>query len=284
MDSWDVAAALTSAALHASWHGVVKSSSNPAQTMTAQMVGSAAIAVPALFWTGLPPPAAWPWMIGSTLFSMGAVACVLRGYEHGGFGVVYPLTRASSVLLVLPLAAAVAGEWPAATGLVGVALVSAAVMVLALRQGGAKGAAQPIPRDVLGWILMAAALTAGYIICDAQGVRRAQSPFAYGFSLSITNGVVWAWLQHRGGSRLLVMTAAEWRRGLLLALAATASYLLILWVWMHAPIALGSALRDTSAVFATLIALFVLKEPFDWKVVLAVILATAGSMLIRLGQ
>jgi hypothetical protein len=65
---------------------------------------------------------------------MGAVSALLRGYALGGFGAVYPMTRASSVLLVLPLGAMVAGEWPTPTGLIGVALVSFAVMVLALRQ------------------------------------------------------------------------------------------------------------------------------------------------------
>lgn len=70
---------------------------------------------------------------------------------------------------------------------------------------------------------------------------------------------------------------------LALAAAATVSYLLILRVWTHASIALGSALRHTSAVFATVISLTLLKEPFNRSVLVAVALATAGSMLIRLG-
>jgi drug/metabolite transporter (DMT)-like permease len=281
MDSWLVAAALASALLHASWHAVVKSSAHTTHAMTAQMVGSAAMSVPALFWTGLPSLAAWPWMIGSTLLSMFAVSALLRGYALAGYGAVYPMTRASSVLLVLPLAAAVAGEWPTPTGLIGVALVSIAVMVLALRQG--KGGAGGLSRQALAWILTAAAFTAGYIVCDAQGVRQAQSPLAYGLTNSVANGALWAWLQHRGGMRFRAVAAAEWPRALVTSTAAMASYLLILWVFTHAPIALTSALRDTSAIFATLIALVVLKEPFDRTVVLAVVLATAGAMLIRLG-
>jgi drug/metabolite transporter (DMT)-like permease len=185
------------------------------------------------------------------------------------------------VLLVLPLAAGVASEWPAPLALVGVALVSSAVMMLAFvsRNGGARA----LTRPALGWALVAAAFTAGYIVCDAQGVRAAQSPLAYGFAVAIINAAVWGWMQQRGGMRLQSLAVTMWPKALMLALAAMASYLLILWVWMHAPIALGSALRDTSAVFATVIALAVLKEPFDWRVVLAVSLAMAGSILIRLG-
>ncbi|MEP7085144.1 MAG: EamA family transporter, partial [Betaproteobacteria bacterium] len=132
MDSWLVGAALLSAALHASWNAAVKASADPAEAMTGQMIASALLAMPALFWVGLPAPSALPWMMASTLLSMGAVTSLLRGYRHGAFGAVYPLSRASSVLLVLPLAAVVAGEWPSRRGLLGVFLVSAAVMVLAL--------------------------------------------------------------------------------------------------------------------------------------------------------
>ena len=180
MDSVLVGAALLSAALHAAWNAAVKSSARPPLAMTAQLLASAALAVPVLCWVGSPAPASWPWMALSTLLSMGAVATLLRAYEHGGFSVVYPTARASSVLLVLPLAAAVAGEWPRPLGLLGVMLVSAAV-------------------------------------------------------------------------------------------------------WTQAPIAPASALRDTSAIFATMIAVTLLEEPFDRRVLHALALATSGTAMIRLG-
>jgi drug/metabolite transporter (DMT)-like permease len=71
--------------------------------------------------------------------------------------------------------------------------------------------------------------------------------------------------------------------GVLTALAAVVSYLLILWVWSGAPIAPAAALRDTSAVFALLIAVVWLKEPFTPMRVVAVLLAAAAVPLLRLG-
>ncbi|MEO8137952.1 MAG: EamA family transporter [Betaproteobacteria bacterium] len=256
----------------------MKASAQPTQAMTGQMLASAALAIPPLLWTGLPALSAWPWIVASTVLCMAAVTALLRGYEHGGFGVVYPMSRAASVLLVLPLAAAVAGEWPSMLGLVGVILVSAAVMMLAL----ARGKTSAMTRTALLWTLAAAACTAGYTVSDARGVRQAQSAISYGCTLSIINGLLFTLLQRRSGLRLGALRA-QWPRALPLALAATLSYWLILWVWTYAPIALASALRDTSAVFATVIALTVLKEPFDRNALLAVGLATAGAILIRLG-
>ena len=135
----------------------------------------------------------------------------------------------------------------------------------------------------LGWTLSAAAFTAGYIVCDAQGVRRAGSTLAYGCVLAISNALLWTAWQRRGGLRLGELSGRIGARSLLLAVAATLSYWLILWVWTHAPIALASALRDTSAIFATLIAITVLKEPVDRRMLWAVALATAGTVAIRLG-
>jgi drug/metabolite transporter (DMT)-like permease len=62
--------------------------------------------------------------------------------------------------------------------------------------------------------------------------------------------------------------------------AALLSYILILWVWTQAPIAIGAALRDTSVVFAALIAAW-LGEGLSPRRAGAIALATAGACLIR---
>ena len=276
MDSLYVAAALFSAALHACWNAAVKTSAQPGHAMTAQMLVSALFSLPLMAWAGWPAAAAWPWMGLSTLFGIASVAATLRAYAAGSFGMVYPMARSASVLLVLPLAAAMAAEWPRPLSLAGVALVSLAVLLLA------RGPRGSLSRAGLGWTLLAAALTAGYVVCDGLGVRRAGSPLAYGSTMAVINALTWTTWQRQRGLRLHELRP-QLPRAALLAVAAMASYLLILWVWAHVPIAPASALRDTSAIFATLIAVTVLKERVDARVLGAVALATAGAVAIRLG-
>lgn len=275
MDGALVAAALASALLHASWNAAVKASADAPQAMAAQMYASGLIALAALPAVGLPRWPSLPWMAVSVAFSLGSVALLLRAYRHTGFGVAYPITRGASVMLVVPLAAALAGEWPRPLGLAGVALVAAAVLGLALRGGGA------VSRPGLGWALAAAAFTAAYVVCDARGVRASGSPLAYGCTLSVVNALVWGFARRGSGSPWRALRA-QGARAWAMALAAVASYVLILWVWSRAPIALGSALRDTSALWAALIAVLWLKEPIDRITVGAITLATAGAVLIRL--
>ena len=118
-----------------------------------------------------------------------------------------------------------------------------------------------MPRAALLWMALAGLATAGYVLCDAQGVRRAGSPLAYGFVVSATNAramFVFQGLAARGWRSVVTHAGIA----VPIAIASTVSYLLILWVWAHAPVAPASALRDTSSIFAIIIAVVLLREPF----------------------
>ncbi len=278
MDALDVTAALTSAVLHAGWNAAVKASRDPPRAMAAQMLLSAVLVLPGLLWSGLPPLAAWPWIAASTLLNVATVTALLRGYELGGFGLVYPVARAIAVVLVVPLVAVVAGGWPSIAALGGIAIMALSLAVLSWDTARDRG----VPLQALAWIFAAGVGAAGYILCDAQGVRAAGSPWAYGFVVSITNAAAMCWRRRHDGAPWRQLQG-QWPVAAPAALASVTSYLLILWVWGHAPIAPAAALRDTSAVFAILIAVLWLKEPFTRTRILAVLLAAASIPLLRLG-
>jgi drug/metabolite transporter (DMT)-like permease len=278
MDATYVAAALLSALLHASWNAAVKAAPDPARAMTAQMVLSAIIVLPGLLWSGLPDRASWIWIAASTLMNVLTVGALLRAYALGGFGIVYPIARAVAVLLVVPMAAAFAGERLGLSALCGILIMSAALGALAWDAARDR----VVSMEALAWTLAAGVGTAAYIMCDAQGVRAAGSPFAYGFAVSITNAIAMSW-RRRGAGTPWRQIEGYWGVGLATAAAAVVSYLLILWVWSSAPIAPASALRDTSAVYAVLIAVLWLKEPFTRTRIAAALLAAAAVPLLRLG-
>lgn len=277
MELTHVAIALLSAVLHAGWNAAVKASPRPTEAMAAQMLLSAALVAPALLWTGLPERAAWPWIAASTAMNLITVTALLRAYRHGGFGVVYPVTRAISVLLVVPLAAWLLGDRLGIAGLAGIGLIAAALALLGWGAGRDHGFA---PR-ALGWTVVAGLATAAYVMCDAQGVRAAGSVWAYGCTVSVTNAAAMCW-RHRDIATPWRLLAANGAVAAPAAVAAVVSYLAILWVWTRAPVAPAAALRDLSAVFAILIAIAWLKEPFTRSSLLAVLLAAAAVPLLRL--
>ena len=277
-------AALLSALLHAAWNAAIKANASPPEAMAAQMTAAAAISAVGLLFTGLPPPAAWPWIACSTAMNMVVVTATLRAYEQGGFGTVYPIARATSVLGVAAAAPLVLGEVIGPWAMLGIGCVAGALLLLA-REASRRTAASPhaaLPRAALGWTLTAGAFTAAYVFSDAHGVRAAGSPWAYGFAVSITNAVAMGWRQRALGSPW-VLLVRQARTGMPAGAVAMVSYALILWVYTRAPIAPASALRDTSAVFAMLIAVLWLKEPLPPRRLAIVALALAGVPLMRLG-
>jgi drug/metabolite transporter (DMT)-like permease len=281
MDGWHFSAALASAFLHAAWNAGIKASVRPREAMAAQMTGAALLGAVALFWTGLPSLAALPWLALSTTLALLAVIALLKAYDSGPFGTVYPTSRAVSVLCVALLAPLLTGEWPGPAALGGIGLIAGALLMLALdaRRAGAAGA---FPMRALGWTLAAGGVTALYALVDAQGARAADSAAAYGCAASIANALAMGWRMRAAGNPL-VLLRAHWRIALPAAFASMASYVLILWVWTQAPVAPAAALRDTSALFAMLIAVLFLGETLGTWRLLAVLLAIAGVPLLRLG-
>jgi drug/metabolite transporter (DMT)-like permease len=104
----------------------------------------------------------------------------------------------------------------------------------------------------------------------------------YGLAASAVNGAVFgAVYRLQGGGPVRGALAAHAGVATFGAAAATTSYLLILWVWGRSPVAVGAALRDTSIVFAALIAVVVLKERLSRPLVVAVVLVAMGAGCLR---
>lgn len=276
MEATILAAALLSALLHAGWNAAVKAAADPPGAMAAQVVAAGTIAAPLLLVVPPPPVTALPWLAGSALFNLLTLAAFLRAYALGGdFGLVYPVARAASPVLVLLLASALAGETLGPLATAGVVLVAAGVALFA------HGAGRPA---ALAYALFAGAFAAGYAFCDAQGARLSPSVAGYGFAVAVANAAIFGGFHHlrRRGS-LIAALRANARIATFGAAAATLSYLLILWVWTRAPIAVGAALRDTSVVFAALIAAAALKERLPPLRVVAVAVVAAGAVALRFG-
>jgi drug/metabolite transporter (DMT)-like permease len=284
MDTIHILAALCSALLHAGWNASIKASRQPAEAMAAQMILSAVMSLPIIMWFGLPPLQAWLWILAATLTNTVIVTTLLRAYALGGFGIVYPVTRAVSVLMVVPLAAALTGERITIPAMLGVALIVASLGMLSSTATRATahetGHDQTFSKRALMWTCVSGVATAVYVMCDASGVRASGSPWTYGCTMAITNAAAMAWRQRHVGSPLVIVRK-HWHVGLPAATAAMASYLAILWVWSVAPVAPAAALRDTSAIFAILIAVIWLREPLTRSRIGAVLLAALAVPLLR---
>lgn len=277
MDTIYILAALGSALLHATWNAAVKSTGQHTAVMTGQMLVAGLVGLPVLFFVDLPRWESLVWIAASALFNVMGIKAILRAYDHGEFGLVYPMSRAIMIMLVVPLSTLLAHERLSTGAMLGIALIISALALLALsaRHG------QNLSRQVLIWTGVGGVLSACTVLIDANGIRQSGSPFAYGCLTAIFNAANMAWQQRR-----LPGLVATIRRHahvtLWTGVLSMVSYLLIVWVFSKAAIAGAAALRDTSSVFAVLIAMVFMKEAISRTKLLAVALAIAAIPLMRL--
>ena len=277
MDTIYILAALGSALLHATWNAAVKSTGQHTAVMTGQMLVAGLVGLPVLFFVDFPRWESLVWIAASALFNVMGIKAILRAYDHGEFGLVYPMSRAIMIMLVVPLSTLLAHERLSTGAMLGIALIIAALALLALsaRHG------QNLSRQVLIWTGVGGVLSACTVLIDANGIRQSGSPFAYGCLTAIFNAANMAWQQRR-----LPGLVATIRRHahvtLWTGVLSMVSYLLIVWVFSKASIAGAAALRDTSSVFAVLIAMVFMKEAISRIKLLAVALAIAAIPLMRL--
>ena len=86
-----------------------------------------------------------------------------------------------------------------------------------------------------------------------------------------------------GSAQLLALAYARPRILLLGGAGSLLSYGIALWAMTRAPVATVAALRETSILFATIIAAFFLREKINRRRVAAVLLVASGATLMRLG-
>ncbi len=279
MDALPFAAVLLSALLHAGWNAGARNFERPGDALSAGVIASGFISVPLLIYAGLPAPASWPWLAFGCVINSIGIRLAMLAYTHGSFGIAYPVMRAGIPLITLPISMLMFGEAPSLGGAAGVLLISTAIVLLAFV---AHAAGRDETKGLI-YSLLAAVCGAGYVLADAGGVRQSGNFLAYAACVALGNALIIAAFGALEGKSPVRLMARTWRIGFTLSAASMTSFLLYIWAVTVSPIALAAALRETSVVFATLIAAFILKEhirPLHWA---AAGLALAGVVAIRLG-
>jgi phosphonate utilization associated putative membrane protein len=282
--TWEVVlAVLLAALLHAGWNALVKSSPDKALDTAALHVMGALVVLPILAVTGLPPAAAWPFLVASMLIHVGYYISLTGAYEHGDLGLTYPLMRGLGPMLVALSSGLVIGERLSPAAWVGAGGICAGVLLLGLSR---QALARP---KALAFALANATAIAMYTVVDGLGVRAAThaggNALQYVATLFLLNGWPFtALVVHRRGAQ--VAWSYLRRRAPVATLSATASlaaYGIALWAMSRAPVAVVAALRETSVLFAALLGTWLLKEVFTLRRALGTVVILAGVVALRVG-
>ena len=249
---------LFAALLHASWNAMLHGHRDRLLSMTWMSMATAALASVVVL--VVPPPAAsaWPYVVASGLAHIVYNVALVRAYASGELAQAYPIARGASPLLVTLGAAMIAGETIGPLHALGIAMICGGILALALH-------GRRVSRAGLAAALATGATIAVYTVVDGIGVRSSggdvvgYTAWMYLFFwlmpvlLVAVRGPAALWTPVRTAPRAVVVSLAG-------GLVSTAAYGIVIWAMRSGAMGAVSALRETSVVFAVLIARVFLRE------------------------
>jgi len=275
------AAVLAAAAMHAGWNAFLKLRIEPFLAMALVTAGAGVVGLPGLVWFGFPKAEAWPWLIASIVLHLGYYLALTAAYARADMSQIYPIARGGAPLVTALLSVALIGEPLSATQGAGIGALGLGVMLISLL-GRRKGA--PFDLGALGYAGLTALTISGYTLVDGIGARTAGDPHAYSAALFVIDGfplVLYA-LWRRGLAGLAPMRPFL-AQGLAGGAMSLGSYWIAIWAMTVAPIPLVAAVRESSVLFAALIAILFLKEPLQWSRAGAAVIIVGALVLMRMG-
>ena len=266
---------LSAALIHAMWNAVVKGAADRTITFALVMAGHTIPALIAVPFLPLPDPQAFPYLAASVFIHWGYYYLLVSAYKFGDLSLVYPIARGAAPLMVALSALFFINENMSLQGWVGLILVSAGILALALFSSR-----QEKPFMAVAFALATAMTIATYSVVDGVGIRASSDPFSYIAWLFILEGLVFFIIVVPRQERLRQFNRKQIITGLVGGVLAGLAYGLVLYAKTMAPLGMVSALRETSVIFAAMIGLFLFGEGPAKPRLSAAVIVSLGIVLL----
>jgi len=271
-------AVILAAFLHAVWNAMVKNEDNKYLAVTAIVLGHVPISVLIILLTPIPSVESIPFIILSALLHIGYEWYLLSAYRFGDLTKVYPIARGTAPILITIVSLIFLGVALSNFEILGIIIISLGILSLSLQ--GAKGIKN---RSAVIYALVTGFFIMGYSITDGYGARVSNSFLSYmGWSFILNATIFPIILKINNKSEIITKTFKEGKK--IFFIGGTLSYIvygIVIWGFTQAPIALITALRETSIIFALLIGTFFLKEKFTLLKVIATFIIFFGVALLK---
>jgi len=270
---------LAAAALHATWNALIKSGQDKFIETVLLVMGAGVVSGIALLFVPRPATASWPFLLASAAIHCVYFSLVAGAYRLGDLSVIYPIMRGTAPALTAIFTAIVLREEIGRGGWLGIALLCAGILWLA--RDGLRAARDQRQGLIIG--LLNALVIVAYTVVDGLGARAAESALSYVLWMFFLNMLAFGVLALlRRSKAILAVPMRGWLKGIIAGICSIGSYGIALWAMTQAPIALVAALRETSALFGTLLAALVLHERFGRARWVAAALITSGAVVMKI--
>jgi drug/metabolite transporter (DMT)-like permease len=272
-----LALAGVSAVASSSAHALIKSGSNKLAVQAWAQLTCLLIALPFLFWVGLPERALWPWLAaGWALHSIYYLA-LNWSYSTSEYSAAYPISRGIIPVLTAVLGVTLLGDRLDLLTMVGVAVISGGIILLSLNGG--------MSRSGLMAASVAGLLNTAFTLVDAKGMRLAVDPLNFLVWYYIIDGIAMPLLfTVRARTHFRAVATAHARIGMASGIITLFAFLPALIAFRFAPVGAVSAIRATSVIVSLMLGGHLLGERLDGRRIAGAVLVTIGALAIIFGS
>jgi drug/metabolite transporter (DMT)-like permease len=242
-------------------------------------VFSAITVAPALAFVPLPHGLAL-WCLAATAFVHALYELFLvKSYESAAFSAVYPVARGTGPLFTALGAILILRQTVLPLQLLGIALICGGVIAIGISHRASQGAATGLR------YALATGFTIGcYTLIDATGVRAAPQPFTYVLWFFVAHGIAVSLTAPGIRGRAVVIEARrQWKLGILLGLLSITTYGAAMLAYRFGATAQLAALRETSVLFGTALAMHFLGERMTMRRWIAAGVIVIGAIVLQAG-
>nr|WP_232239931.1 EamA family transporter [Pseudomonas alkylphenolica] len=269
---------MVAALLHATWNTLIKFSGERLLVIASMDAVALVFALVMVAFVQFPPAEVWPWLLASALFEQFYRFLLIQAYRVGDLGLVYPLMRGLSPLVVLALTLTFAGETLSSQQIIGILLIPCGMACLLWQGGGG----DRLPWSMLPVVALIGLCIGCYTWFDGQAIRLWSQPLDYLVWLTLLSA--WPFPLLAGVARrapFLLFWRLQWRLGLAVGVCVLLSYALVLWAMQLGSVAEAAALREVSVILVVLFGMRYLKEPFGGPRLLACALVLIGMLIMK---
>ena len=278
MTAFVFVAVLIAALLHACWNAIIKFGDDKLQGMVLLSVAHGLIGLMLIAIFPIPSKESWWLLAGSVLFHLMYKTFLTFAYMRGDLSRVYPIARGTAPMIVLVISLIALSDVVLASQIFGIVLVGLGIMLMAWGVF-----AHGEERALVPYALLAAVGTAGYSLFDGLGARVSGSVSGYiGWLFFLDAFLFTVGGVAIKGHAVLPKSVKIWMLGLIAGVCSVAAYWIAVWAMTLAPIALVTALREVSVLFAVLIGVLFFKDKAMVGKIFAGLMIVAGVIAIRL--
>lgn len=295
-----VSLVLASGLLHAIWNYLAKSSKDKLSFLWGAKVISVLVITPILIYYLTQFPGNRPLNNLSFLFLLGATSGMVHvfyfyflsmAYRYGDISFSYPIARGMAPFIVALLSFFFLAETPSLRGVVGMVLIALGIGSLVSSKSKGKGGDGDGEKEIssilnhkkaLTFALLTSAMIASYIFLDGKGSRDF-TPIIFMYVYSLFSTLFFTVPVIRRSKKLFIELRENLNSMLATGIMEPLSYFLALQAMQISQLGYVASLRNVSILFAALLGIIRLNEPFTPARAFGSIVIFLGVVSLSLG-